>query len=74
MADRMLRASLERVANLRDFLEAARPDLVAGFDFSGVQLLPREFFSADWREREATSSSRFPTGSPIKQSRPRWEC
>src|SRR5438093_690354 len=53
LSDRMLRDSLQRPANLRDFLQAARPSLAAGFDFDRAHVLPREFFSADWHGREA---------------------
>ncbi len=51
--DRMLRDSLQRPSNLRDFLADARPELVGGFDFDHVRPLPREFFTADWHGREA---------------------
>jgi hypothetical protein len=53
LADRMLRNSLERPANLHDFLESALPKEVNNLDFGGVRVLPREFFTADWHEREA---------------------
>jgi hypothetical protein len=53
LPDRLLRTSLERPANLHDFLQSALPKEVDHLDFGGVQLLPREFFTADWREREA---------------------
>lgn len=51
--DRMIRRSLENPANLRDFLRFAVPQLADGFDFAGLEPLGREFFSDDWRLREA---------------------
>jgi hypothetical protein len=53
LPDRMLRDSLQRPANLREFLQDVRPALVGGFDFGHVEQMPREFFTGDWHEREA---------------------
>jgi hypothetical protein len=51
--DRMLRQSLRHPAHLRAFLQAAVPDLAAGFDCERARLLDREFPLDDWRRREA---------------------
>jgi hypothetical protein len=51
--DRLLRDTLRRPANLRDFLESALPGEVGNLDVGQARELPREFFTGDWHLREA---------------------
>jgi hypothetical protein len=51
--DHLLRESLRTWENLRDLLASALPAVIENFDFTGMQEVPREFFTGDWREREA---------------------
>jgi hypothetical protein len=51
--DHLLRESLRTWENLRDLLASALPGEVENFDFSEMEEVPREFFTGDWREREA---------------------
>ncbi len=59
-ADRSIREQLQHPENLRDLLADALPDLVAGFDFSRVECLPRDFLLEDWRGRESDLLFRIP--------------
>jgi hypothetical protein len=53
LVDRVIRQSLRHPAHLRAFLEAAVPDLAAGFVCEQARLIDREFPLDDWRRREA---------------------
>jgi hypothetical protein len=53
LPDQVIRDSLKNAANLREFLHAVVPDLVAGFDCSRAREISREFPWEDWRIREA---------------------
>jgi hypothetical protein len=53
LPDRLIRQSLRRPANLRDFLGSAVPDLAGGFVCDRAQLFEREIPLEDWRRREA---------------------
>ena len=59
-ADRSIREQLQNPQNLRDLLADVLPDLVAGFDFSRVECLPRDFLLEDWRGRESDLLFRIP--------------
>ncbi len=59
-ADRSIREQLHHPENLRDLLADVLPDLVAGFDFSRVESLPRDFLLEDWRGRESDLLFRIP--------------
>lgn len=48
---RALRDLLSQPDNLRDFLEAAVPDLAAGFDVDRMRAAPQEFLLGNWRKR-----------------------
>jgi len=52
-ADHVVRDTLRTKENLHDLLGSALPGEVANFDFAHFEEVPREFFTGDWREREA---------------------
>jgi hypothetical protein len=53
LPDRLIRKSLRRPANLRDFLGSAVPHLADGFLYERARLIDREIPLEDWRRREA---------------------
>ncbi len=53
LGDRVMRDTLRDPANLRDFLRACVPDLADQFDFAAIEDVSRDFFTDDWRGREA---------------------
>jgi hypothetical protein len=53
LPDRLMRQSLLRPANLRDFLTSAAGNLAGGFDCDRARLIEREYPLPDWRRREA---------------------
>jgi hypothetical protein len=52
-ADHVVRDTLRTKENLHDLLGSALPGEIVNFDFSRFEEVPREFFTGDWREREA---------------------
>ncbi len=53
LPDQVIRDSLNSAANLREFLNAALPQLAGGFDCEQAHPISREFLWDDWRNREA---------------------
>lgn len=51
--DHLLRETLRTKENLHDLLESALPEVIENFDFTRVEEIPREFFTGEWRGREA---------------------
>ncbi|MGF1582726.1 MAG: Rpn family recombination-promoting nuclease/putative transposase [Gemmataceae bacterium] len=52
-ADQTIRATLQHPEHLRAVLEHTVPDLAANFQVDEATLLGRDFFTEDWRGREA---------------------
>ncbi|MGF1583375.1 MAG: hypothetical protein ACFCD0_28985 [Gemmataceae bacterium] len=52
-ADQTIRATLQHPENLRAVLEHTVPDLAVNFLVEEATLLGRDFFTEDWRGREA---------------------
>jgi hypothetical protein len=69
VTDRMIRESLSKPANLADLVREVVPTVAPRLAFDHAQLLPREFFMADWASREADLPFEVPllsgeSGSP----------
>src|SRR5438067_1717396 len=60
LPDRMIRRSLRRPANLRDFLLDAVPHLAGSFEYGQARFVDREFVIEGWRRREADLAFELP--------------
>ncbi len=52
-ADQTIRTTLQHPEHLRVILEHAVPDLASNFVVEEAKLLGRDFYTEDWRRREA---------------------